>query len=194
MANEMLVVQGSRGLLRALNGPYHQIALSLFLVIVLAHWVEHVAQAVQIYVFGLPVADARGALGVPFPWLISSEGLHYGYALVMMIGLAVLLPGFTGRAQTWWKIALGIQIWHHFEHLLLLLQAITGFSLLGRAVPTSIVQLFVPRVELHLFYNAIVFIPMVVAMVRHRRPTSAERDVMTCACARLSEPTAVSSA
>ncbi|MGH8931651.1 MAG: hypothetical protein ACRDZO_13760 [Egibacteraceae bacterium] len=183
MVDTTITAERPRRRLEELNGPHHKIALSLFLVVVLAHWVEHIAQAIQIYVFGWPVPEARGALGIPFPWLIGSEWLHYGYALVMLIGLAALLPGFTGRARTWWKIALGIQIWHHMEHLLLLIQATTGFYLLGRPIPTSIVQLIVPRVELHLFYNAVVFLPMVVAMVLHRHPTVAERRAMTCVCA-----------
>ena len=37
-------------------------------------------------------------------------------------------------------------------------------------MPTSIAQLVFPRVELHLFYNTIVTIPMVVAMFYHLRP------------------------
>jgi len=35
--------------------------------------------------------------------------------------------------------------------------------------------LWVPRVELHLFYNTIVFIPMVVAMYFHMFPPAGER-------------------
>ena len=50
-------------------------------------------------------------------------------------------------------------------------------------MPTSIAQLVFPRVELHLFYNAIVFVPMVVAMVLHMRPRPAERALMRCTCA-----------
>jgi hypothetical protein len=46
--------------------------------------------------------------------------------------------------------ALWIQVWHHFEHLLLLMQAVTGANLMGKPVPTSIAQLVLPRVELHL--------------------------------------------
>ncbi|MEW9552921.1 hypothetical protein [Nonomuraea sp. NPDC050783] len=166
-----------------LNEQHHKAALGLFLVIVLGHWAEHVAQAIQIYALGWPVAQARGVLGLPFPWLVTSEWMHYGYALVMLIGLILLRPGFTGRARTWWTVALAIQFWHHIEHLLLLLQAMTGVHLAGRPVPTSIVQLLIPRVELHLFYNAVVFVPMVVAMVLHRRPRPAERAAMRCDCA-----------
>jgi len=166
----------------ALNTRYHRAALNGFMVIVLAHWVEHIAQAYQIWVLGWPVPKARGVLGLWFPWLVKSEWLHYGYALAMLIGLAVLRPGFVGRARTWWTVALTIQFWHHFEHLLLLVQAQTQHFLFGRAVPTSVLQLVFPRVELHLFYNSIVFIPMMVAVYRHLRPSDRELRAMLCAC------------
>lgn len=166
-----------------LNGRYHRAALGFFLVVVVAHWAEHLAQAVQIYVLDWPIPQARGVLGIPFPWLVKSEWMHYGYALVMLAGFLLLRKGFTGRARTWWNIALGIQTWHHLEHFLLLTQALTGNNLLGRPVPTSIIQLLVPRVELHLFYNAVVFAPMVVAMILHRRPRESERTGMNCGCA-----------
>ena len=172
-----------RNWLTFVNTRGHRTALTVFLVIVLAHWAEHIAQAVQIWVLGWPVPEARGVLGTWFPWLVRSEALHYAYAVVMLIGFILLRPGFSGTARTWWTIALGIQVWHHVEHLILLVQAQTGVFLLGNAVPTSIVQLVVPRVELHLFYNTVVFIPMVVAMVLHRRPSGAALATPTCSCA-----------
>ena len=167
----------------ALNTQYHRPALNVFLVIVLAHWAEHVAQAIQIWVLGWPIPEARGVLGLWFPWLVTSEALHYGYALIMLAAFILLRPGFTGPARTWWTIALGIQVWHHIEHLLLLAQAQTGIFLLGNEVPTSVVQLVVPRVQLHLFYNTVVFIPMIVAMVLHRRPSPSALDTPSCTCA-----------
>ncbi|MGA5895072.1 hypothetical protein [Streptomyces venetus] len=166
----------------ALNSRFHRTGLRVFLIIVLAHWAEHVAQAVQIYIWGWPLPQARGVLGIPFPWLVTSEWMHYGYALIMLAGFLLLRPGFTGTSRTWWNIALGVQIWHHLEHLLLLIQALTGAYLAGRAVPTSIVQLLAPRVELHLFYNAVVTIPMVVAMILHSRPTKAAASAARCTC------------
>jgi hypothetical protein len=171
-------------LVERLNGPRHELALRLFMVIVLAHWAEHLLQAYQIYGLGWPVSQARGALGYFFPWLISSEVLHYGYALVMLIGLWLLRTGFTGsRDRQWWTVALTIQFFHHFEHLLLQLQALSGHNLFSRPVPTSIVQLWVPRVELHLFYNTIVFIPMVIAMYYHMFPPSRDTEQQHCTCA-----------
>src|SRR6266571_3255848 len=127
-----------------LNGPWHKRALQTFMIIVIAHWAEHLVQA--------------------FPWLVHSEVLHYSYALIMLVGIWTLLPGFVGRSRVWWLAALVIQFWHHIEHALLQGQVIAGRTLFGSPVPTSIVQLWFPRLELHLFYNTVVFVPMMVAM------------------------------
>jgi hypothetical protein len=169
--------------LERLNTEWHEMALRSFMVIVLAHWAEHLTQAFQIYALGWPVPESRGVLGLAFPWLIKSETLHYGYAIVMLIGLFVLRPGFTEQLERrWWTIALAIQFFHHIEHGILQTQAVLGQNFFGRPVPTSIVQLWVPRVELHLFYNTIVFIPMIVAMYYHLFPApTAAKPQCTCA-------------
>ncbi|GAB3463487.1 hypothetical protein [Actinophytocola sediminis] len=175
--------------LRRLTGPtgvlntrHHKAALLVFTFVVIAHWAEHLVQAYQIYVLDWPRPQAGGVLGLWFPVLVQSEWLHYGYAIVMLVAFVMLRHGFVGRSRTWWNIAMWIQVWHHFEHLLLLLQAVTGANLMGKPVPTSIAQLVFSRVELHLFYNAIVFVPMVVAMVYHLRPRPAEIEQMRCSC------------
>jgi hypothetical protein len=165
-----------------LNTRHHKAALMVFMAVVVAHWAEHLAQAFQIYVLSWPRPEAGGVLGLAFPVLVTSEWLHYGYAIVMLVALVMLRHGFAGRSRTWWNIAMWIQVWHHFEHLLLLLQAVTGAHLMGKPVPTSIAQLVFARVELHLFYNAIVFVPMVVAMYHHLRPRPAELELMACSC------------
>lgn len=167
----------------SMNTRHHRTALWVFMFIVVAHWAEHIVQAIQIYVWGWSVSEARGVLGIPFPWLVTSEWMHYGYALIMLAGLLLFRPGFTGRSRTWWNITLGVQIWHHFEHLLLLLQALTGAYIASRSVPTSLVQLAFPRVELHLFYNALVTLPMVIAMVLHSRPVKNGEPAPQCTCA-----------
>lgn len=139
-------------------------ALVVFMVVVLGHWVEHVFQAIQVFVLGWDRADARGALGMLWPWLVKTEAMHYAYAVTMLIGIVLLRSAFTGSARTWWDSALGLQIWHHIEHLLLLSQAIVGHPFFGAKQYTSLVQLLLPRIELHLFYNAVVFVPMVIAI------------------------------
>jgi hypothetical protein len=165
-----------------LNSQWHERALQIFMAIVLAHWGEHLVQAYQIYVMGWPRPKANGILGLWYPWLIKSEVLHYSYALVMLVGIWVLLKGFTGRAHTWWLVALVIQFWHHIEHLLLISQYVFHHNLFGKPVPCSILQLFFPRVELHLFYNAIVFTPMVIAMYYHMFPPADEKEHAGCTC------------
>ena len=169
--------------LTRLNTVWHRRALAVFMVIVLGHFAEHIAQLFQIYVLGWPVAKARGVLGLPFPWLVTSEVMHYGYAVLMLIGLIILRRGFAGRAKTWWTVALVVQVWHHFEHLLLQIQAITGHYFFGRSAPTSLLQLFVSRAELHMFYNTVVLVPMLFAMVWHRMPLPSELALARCGCA-----------
>jgi hypothetical protein len=124
------------------NTDWHRRALVVFTVLVLAH-------------------------GLVFPWLVRAEGPQYGFALAMLIGFVLLRPGFRGSAYNWWTIALGIQAWRHYEHLLLVVQAHTGSYLMGLDAPTSVLQLVVPRLALNLFYNVAVFAPMVVAVVVH---------------------------
>lgn len=171
------------GLIERLNGVWHKRALWIFTAVVLAHWAEHLAQAFQIYVLKWPIPQARGFLGLFYPWLVKSEVLHYGYALVMLVGIWAFRRGFKGRSRAWWTLALWIQFWHHLEHLLLQTQAIVGHNLFDRPVPTSLLQLWIPRVELHLFYNSIVFIPMVVAMYYHMFPSPRDEAQHACTCA-----------
>jgi hypothetical protein len=165
-----------------LNSTWHERALQVFMAIVLAHWAEHLFQAYQIYVMGWPRPKANGLVGLWYPWLIKSEVLHYGYALVMLIGIWVLRKGFTGTGRKWWTVALVIQFWHHIEHLLLIIQATTHHNFWGKPVPVSVLQLFFPRVELHLFYNTIVFIPMVIGMYYHMFPRKGEQGLSVCSC------------
>nr|WP_237683475.1 hypothetical protein [Nocardiopsis sinuspersici] len=169
--------------MRTLNTDRHELSLKIYTVVVVAHWAEHIAQAIQIYVLDWPVQQARGILGIPFPGLVTSEWMHYGYAAIMLIGFLLLLPGFSGRSRVWWSAALLLQIWHHFEHLILLVQVMNGVNIGGGAAPTSLVQMLIPRVELHLFYNTVVFVPMVVAMYLHMRQDTAVREAPWCSCA-----------
>ena len=71
---------GNASFYEKLNTRWHERALQAFMLIVLAHWGEHLVQAYQIYVMGWPRPKANGILGLWYPWLIQSETLHYGYA------------------------------------------------------------------------------------------------------------------
>ena len=166
-----------------LNGAWHERGLRLFMIVVLAHWAEHLAQGLQVYALHWAPASAGGVLGLWFPWLVKSETLHYGYALLMLVGLWTLRTGFVGSSKVWWMVAFWIQFWHHIEHALLQGQVIVGRNLFDSPVPMSIAQLVIPRLELHLIYNTIVFIPMVIAVYRHLIPPDVERAQMRCTCA-----------
>lgn len=168
----------------SLNARRHKVAVQVFLAIVLFHWLEHIVQAYQFFVLRWSRPMSMGFLGMYYPWLMKSEVLHYGFALVMVAGLWMLRKAFTGTSHTWWMIAFWIQFWHHFEHFILFYQAQTQRFWFGGAVPTSVGQIWIPRIELHLIYNALVFIPMVVAMYYHVYPPARDAVKATCACAR----------
>lgn len=201
-----------RSFIDRLNAEWHKWALQSFAAIVLMHWAEHLFQAFQIYVLHWPLSEARGLLGLPFPWLVKSEAMHYAYAIIMLIAFWIYRKGFVGRSYYWWMAAFWIQFWHHIEHALLQGQVIAGANLVGAPAPISFIQLLgylegtpetgfgglmgdapghvfsplmlaVRRVEVHLFYNTIVFIPMVVAMYYHMFPSAGEEAHMQCTCA-----------
>lgn len=176
--------QKSASLSELLNTRWHKAALQIFMVIVLFHWAEHLIQAYQLWGLHWTRAQSMGLLGMYYPWLMKTETLHYGFALVMVIGLWVLRKGFTGTSHKWWMVSFWIQFWHHFEHFILFYQANTHSYWFGGKVPTSIGQIWFPRIELHLFYNTIVFIPMVVAMYYHVYPPARDAVKMMCTCAR----------
>lgn len=182
-ASSLLISQPwYQNMMETLNTVWHERSLQIFMAIVLAHWAEHLVQAYQIYVMGWPIPESLGVFGYYFPWLFKSEILHYGYALVMLIGIWILRTGFTGSAYTWWMISFWIQFWHHIEHFLLQFQAVIGYNLGGAPVPMSLVQFIIPRVELHLIYNTLVFIPMIIGMYLHLFPPPGEEANIKCSC------------
>jgi hypothetical protein len=147
--------------------PSHARLLWLYLMIVLLHWLEHLCQMYQIYVLGWMPKAAGGVLGLWWPWLASSEILHVGYNGLLWGGMILLMAGFVGNAQQWWKVSFALQTFHLFEHLLLFAQWLAGLYLFGAAEPTSIGQLWIRRPELHFAYNLAVFVPMLVAVWLH---------------------------
>ena len=184
-------------MMQTLNTVWHERSLQLFMAIVLAHWAEHLVQAYQIYVMGWPIPESLGVVGYWFPWLFKSEILHYGYAIVMLVCLWILRTGFTGSAYTWWMVSFWIQFWHHIEHFVLQIELIghlpchivhivccklIGYNMFGAPVPMSFAQFFIPRVELHLIYNTLVFIPMIVGMYLHMFPPPGEEAHIKCSC------------
>lgn len=156
------------------SDPRYDLILKIFAFLMVAHWSEHLVQGYQVWVLGYERHHAGGILGQFFPWLMHSEWLHFAYAVLTFAGLVVLYRAFTGPALVWWKAALVIQAWHLVEHSLLFAQAQGGFLLWGAKEPTSVLQLFFPRIELHLFYNSVVTVPIVVAMLLRWKSAAAQ--------------------
>jgi hypothetical protein len=101
--------------------------------------------------FGWPRPQAGGVLGLWFPFLISSEILHYGYAIVMLIGIWMLRKGFTGLSRKWWTVALVIQFWHHIEHLLDVFQGNIDVEEIAHRVDEDVLRLLpLQRTDEHL--------------------------------------------
>ena len=166
-----------------LNGPLHEKALWIYVFIVTAHWMEHLLQAYQIFVAGWARPDAKGLLGFWWPALVTSEVLHFMYGLFVITGLILLRPAIRGVARTWWDAALLFETWHVIEHTVLQWQAITHDYFFGATMPISFLQLWIPRVELHLIYNIVVTVPTLIGLYFHRHPPKRDRGIKTtCTC------------
>jgi len=150
---------------RTLQGTIMNYKMKIFGAIMIAHWLEHLFQAYQVYVLHMDRACALGLLGMKYPWLIRTESLHFGFALLTLTGIWYAGKDYFAslRAAKVWLVAYYAAIWHLFEHLLLFVQAVFGVT-----HPTSLIQLIVPRIELHLFYNSVVTILIVLALIEER--------------------------
>lgn len=133
---------------------------NIFIAIVIIHFLEHVVQLYQLYILDWPRPQCLGLLSLNFPWLMTSEWLHYLFAYVMLWGLIE----FKDKAlnKKWWNTAKYLQYYHYLEHMILLLQMMRGIPFAERI---SIGGLFFPRMELHFFYNLMIIIPMMLALI-----------------------------
>lgn len=84
------------------------------------------------------------------------------------------------QAYRLWSFAMWFQVFHFFEHNVLMLQVISGHNLLGASVPTSLGQALIPqmRAELHFVYTLIATIPMVTASTLRMSTGLASRVVV----------------
>lgn len=152
--------------LDVLNGSKHSLALWVYLLLVIGHFSEHVAQLYQVIILGWTSREAGGLLGLQFSGLAEAELLHTAYNSFQLTGLLVLAFGFEKSkiARRWWFVALIMQSWHWLEHVLLQVQYLTGYYLFNAEKQTSLLEWFFPRIELHFVYNLLVFIPTILAI------------------------------
>lgn len=172
------ILHALRDALLVLNGRLHRRVLLLYLLVVAGHFSEHLVQAFQVYVLRWHPRLAGGILGLYLPRLAQNEVLHISYNSLQLTGLILLWPGFRslGAARRWWNVALGVQCWHLFEHILLMAQVMSGSYLFGADHQKSLLEFVFPRVQLHLAYNLLVLIPTLLAVWFYLRETRARRQ------------------
>lgn len=132
--------------------------MKTFLVLIGLHWIEHLFQVYQIYFLHMHRECAFGFLGMKYPWLVQTEVLHFAFAGFTFSGMWLVAQNYftSNKAVHSWVVGWLWSAFHFVEHLLLFWQALLHHNIFGRPVPTSMLQLIFPRVELHLVYNTII--------------------------------------
>jgi len=139
--------------------------LALFYVLVVGqtgHFVEHVAQLIQIHVFGFQGAAARGIFGT-----LDIEWVHFVWNTWVQLVVLVLLIRF--RANRWLWLTRLQSGWHEVEHVAIFqvylttgLSGTPGLLSQGGAIAGG---LPVTRPDLHFMYNLIETIPLIVGFL-----------------------------
>jgi len=142
----------------------------LFLIIVLIHFCEHLAQVYQLYFLNWPRLDCLGLIGLKYPLLIQNELLHYFFAIYMLVGMNYFYYKVTNKF--WWNVGIGIQTYHYLEHVILLNQWLNKIPLKDRI---SIGSFLLPRLELHFVYNLIVSLCMLLSIFAFKKKTNVFR-------------------
>ena len=160
-----------------------------FLVIVVViqggHVIEHIVQALQVFVFGVQEDDALGLLGYVLQFNGTEEWLHLAFNTVYLLSLyALILPlwRITPAVLPTWAFAVflaasvWVETWHMVEHGVIISNVIANG---GCPCPgIGDVALGLSDTILHLFYNGIAYAGVALALVfvlRDRGYTSRRR-------------------
>lgn len=157
---------------------YQWLALFYLLVVTQSgHFLEHVAQMVQIHLLGLTGADARGIFGT-----LDVEWVHFLWNTWVLLAIVVLLSRFGGNRWLWLTFVLSL--WHEVEHgYIFWTYLTTGLS----GTPGLLAQggalhggLPLSRPDLHFLYNLIETLPLMIAFLyqvrRNARTIPSVRD------------------
>jgi hypothetical protein len=139
--------------------------LALFYVLVVTqtgHFLEHVAQMIQIHLLALTGPDARGIFGT-----FDIESVHFVWNTWVLVAVAVLL--FRYPRNKWLWLAAIFSTWHAIEHAYIFsVYLSTGLS----GTPGLLAQggalfggLPLTRPDLHFFYNLIETVPLILAFL-----------------------------
>lgn len=125
------------------------------------HVGEHVAQVTQLRVLGLSGEHAHGVFGA-----LDVEWVHFVWNAWVLVAVALLLVPF--RANPWLWLTLPLAAWHLVEHVVLLV-AYLGTGVVGSpgllAMGGSLGGgLPLARPELHLVYNLVETLPLLVGL------------------------------
>ena len=137
--------------------------LAFFFILVVtqgAHFLEHVAQMVQIHLLGLSGLQARGIFG-----MIDIEWVHFIWNSWVLICTVLLV--FLFRKNPWLWVLLVISVWHEIEHVSIMSVFLrTGHpgapgllaagGAIGGGLPLS-------RPDLHFFYNLLEELVLIIA-------------------------------
>lgn len=143
----------------------HTRMLWLYVALVFGQWLDYLTQVYQVYILGWQLKAVSGLFGLWFPDLVEAEVLHFGYNLLLFVGIFLLRNGFRGHARTYWNLMMAVQTWHLMEHTLLQLQQLTRQYPFDATEPTGMLQLWIPRVELHFLYILAVLVLMSIAII-----------------------------
>jgi hypothetical protein len=124
------------------------------------HFLEHVAQMVQIHLLGLGGADARGIFGA-----LDIEWVHFVWNTWVLVALLVLVCRF--RFNRWLWLTLALSTWHEVEHAYLFwtylstgMSGTPGLLAQGGAIAGG---LPISRPDLHFLYNLLETAPLLLA-------------------------------
>jgi hypothetical protein len=136
------------------------------------HFLEHVAQMIQIHLLGLQGARAQGVFG-----MLNIEWVHFVWNTWVLIAAVVLLVRYRGNAWLWFTTLFAA--WHALEHAYIVwiylstgVAGTAGLLSLAGAIQGG---LPITRPDLHFLYNLIETAPLAVAFfwqVKHT-PTNA---------------------
>lgn len=137
--------------------------LAFFFILVVtqgAHFLEHVAQMVQIHLLGLSGLQARGILG-----MLDIEWVHFIWNSWVLVCVVLLV--FLFRKNPWLWALLLISTWHEIEHIYIMSVFLrTGHvgspgllasgGAIGGGLPLS-------RPDLHFYYNLLEELILIIA-------------------------------
>jgi hypothetical protein len=136
------------------------------------HVVEHVVQLVQVFVLGIPDADALGLLGYVLQFNGTEEWLHLGYNTLYLLALyALILPLWRIKGTVlphwvfWFFLAASVWVetWHMVEHGVIISHVIANA---GCPCPgIGDVALGLSDTVLHFAYNALAYAGVAYAYV-----------------------------